>query len=116
MSSEQHKVAWDRYVKEILEIRTLFGLAVTVYSSVMNMATGAEIYDRTEAYLNDGGPSNADLARKVFPYAKIVNQILLISRMALLVMSIKWRKFTRAAIFIELTVYMSESLLPQDVG
>ena len=103
-------------MKEILEIRTIFGLAVVVYSSVTNMVMGAEVYDRTESYLNDGGPANADLARKVFPYAKIANQILLITRMVVLVLSIKWRKFTRAAIFIELSVYMSESCLPVDVG
>ena len=46
-----------------------------------------------------------ELAREVFPYAKIALQTLFISRIVLFVLALKWRKLTRVVMFLEITIF-----------
>ena len=42
------------------------------FYTLIAICIGRESYDMTKEYLDEGGPANADLARAVFPYAKVV--------------------------------------------
>ena len=73
-------------------------------------------YHVSERYLKDGGPKHVEKALEVYPYASVSLQILLILRMLLFLLSIKWRNVTRLAMFLEISIYIAESFLPVDVG
>lgn len=72
LPSEQHKRAWKNGVDNVLEVRTIALLASRNVFSLLFFFFGIEAYDLSEAYLEDGGPQNVDLARKIVPYAKII--------------------------------------------
>lgn len=96
----------------ILEFRTLAALGAHFINNVINMLKQKEHFDLTERYLNNDGPKNIDLARQYFPYAKIALQAMIVSRMLVFFLSIRWRKFTRLCMFIDVTIYWLESFLP----
>ena len=73
-------------------------------------------YHVSEKYLDDGGPKHVEKAKAVFAYASVTLQILLVCRVLLFLLSLKWRRLTRLALFLEITIYIAESFLPVDVG
>jgi len=71
--------------------------------SIIFWLLGSESWNRTEEYLEkEGGPSNAELARDVLPYARTTLQVWLIGRMLLFIVSFKWPQLIKYLIYVDL--------------
>ena len=71
-----------------------------------------ESYDVCEQYLAEGGPENVELARKIFPFAKMALQLLLALRLVIFIASFKYKKATHFSFYLECLTQVTASLLP----
>ena len=116
MPTEQHQRAWDSVFVRVLELRCLAGQASVSWAAVTTMVFSSTHYHVSKKYLDEGGPKHVDKALAAFPFASVTLQILLICRVLLFLLSLKWRRLSRLALFLEITIYVAESFLPVDVG
>ena len=59
-------------------------------------------YQESRKYIEeDGGPPNLELAKQIYPYAKLAVQVTLVMRIILFLLAIKWMKVTKIIIYFE---------------
>ena len=95
-----HKRRWDDY-ENILMVRTMMSMLSRMLLSLSFLVSGTESWHLTEQFFEKGGPPNVDLAKEVFPYAKLANQIYLVSRFVFFILCIKWPRLIKMSIYFE---------------
>ena len=93
-------------------MRTFCCLFARNVFSVLQIFSKLERYDYTERIIEEGKISNLQLVEDIFPYAKLLLQVLLCARFMLLLAVFKWRKLTRYSFYLDITVQMVATLLP----
>lgn len=98
--SEYHASRWIDYEK-VLMMRTMFGSFSRIVLSISAVMTGTENWHMTYEYLEKGGLPNEELAREIYCYAKVANQIQLIVRFVLFIACLKWPKLIKFHFYLE---------------
>ena len=63
-----------------------------------------------------GGPPNAELARTIYPYARMAMYIFTVGRIILLLASLKWLRVTKCFFYYEQLLAIIEVFLPYDIS
>ena len=100
LHSEQEKSAWKRYLN-VLEYRSLVCHIGRAMLQIGYAFQGNINWHETEKYIEEGGPPNVELAKRVFPYARIAMITILILRVVLILLSMKWMRITRCYFYFE---------------
>ncbi len=95
-----HKCRWVDY-ENILMVRTMMSMLSRMLLSLSFLVSGTESWHLTEQYFEKGGPPNIELAEKVFPYAKLANQIYIAGRFVLFFLCLKWPRLIKLSIYYE---------------
>ena len=98
-----HKQAWENYEEE-LEMRTFCCLIARNVFSVLQIFSKLERYDYTERIIEEGEISNLQLVEDIYPYAKVLLQIMLCARFMLLLAVFKWRRLVKYTYYLDITV------------
>ena len=110
--SDYHEKAWGGFEKA-LYLRTMGFLLTRNFLAVMMLLTNKERYDYTELVFKDENSKiNLELAQDIFPVAKTLHSILLISRFTLFITALKWWKLAKFSFYIEIALMMVETFLP----
>ena len=115
-SEQQGEAQQDQQVKA-LEARTMLFVSCKVFHSFLMIILGDTPFMRTEELLQSSkGLANAQLAKKLLPFAHFLMMTFWLIRLVLLILSLRWKKTTRAFFYVEILVEFTQSLLPTDVG
>ncbi len=95
-----HKCRWADY-ENILMTRTMMNTLSRLILSLSFLVGGTESWHLTEQYFEKGGPPNIELAKKVFPYAKLANQIYIAGRIVLFLLCLKWPRLIKLTLYYE---------------
>ena len=62
----------------------------------------AYAYQQSIKYIeDDGGPKNLELAKRIYPYTKLVIQLIFVTRVILFLLSLKWMKVSKLFFYFE---------------
>ena len=115
--SVTHEKAWKKFEPEVLYTRTMMFLTVRILQSALFLAIGAETYQLSEKYLNQKEQEiDEDGASVILPWAKTFLNILMLVRVIIFMLAIRYPCLTRASFYLELVIQIIESFLPIDVA
>ena len=72
-------------------------------------------WQETQRFIDEDGPPNLELTKKVFPYAKVLIITFNLGRLVLFLIGLKWLKITRIFFYYELITFVIEQMLPFDI-
>ena len=110
-----HKRRWVDY-EHILMVRSMMSMIARGLLSIAFVVSGTESWHLTEQYFEKDGPANIQLAKKVFPYAKLANQIYLVGRFVFFILCIKWPRLIKMSFYYELLQQFILAFLPLEIN
>ncbi len=110
-----HKSRWLDY-ENILMVRTMISMLSRILLSILFLVSGTESWHLTEQYFEKGGPPNIELAKEVFPYAKLANQFYLVSRLVFFILCLKWPRLIKMYFYLEGLKQFIIALLPIEIN
>ena len=98
-------------------VRSQISIFSRILFSTYYWAAGSETWNQTEDYLADkGGPPNAELARDVLPYAKLIAQVSIIARIVFFIASFKWKQLIKFHLHFEFLLETIAASMPVEIN
>ena len=81
--------------------RTILAILGRIFLSTFITIAGKQTWNMSEAYFENVGPPNLELAKTVYPHAKTINQVFLIGRLIFVLACYKWPNLIKLAFYYE---------------
>ena len=73
--------------------------------------------DRYEQFVEEkGGPAGNEEAQAIFPYANTILDVLHVTRLLIIIFSLKWPKLLKGYFYVEMLILMTATFLPDELS